>query len=115
MSLRDNPFQNMVSLYTVEQEIFARFIFRILYDLTKFTKVYPANLLISQLLYKCIIPYYYVCVHTHTHTIQRYCIMHTHAHIIIYTHNVSMIKFNYIIGDSILQYIIVTVSLKYYY
>ena len=39
---------------TVEREIFARFIFRVLRDLTKFAKVYPANLLISQ--YKRIIP-----------------------------------------------------------
>ena len=33
-------------LVTIEQEIFARFIFRILHDLTEFTKVYPVNLLI---------------------------------------------------------------------
>ena len=39
---------------TVEREIFARFIFRVLRDLTEFVKVYPANLLISQ--YKRIIP-----------------------------------------------------------
>ena len=41
-------------LITVELEIFAMFIFRLLHDLTKFAKVYPANLFISQ--YKRIIP-----------------------------------------------------------
>ena len=41
-------------VYTVEQEIFATFIFCILRDMTEFAKVYPANLLLSQ--YKRIIP-----------------------------------------------------------
>ena len=39
---------------TVEREIFARYIIRVLCDLTEFAKVYPTNLLISQ--YKRIIP-----------------------------------------------------------
>ena len=44
----------MIIIITVEQEIFATFIFCVFHDLTEFAKVYSANLSISQ--YKHIIP-----------------------------------------------------------
>ena len=52
--MRKNGQQVNLNLTTVEREIFARFIFRVLRDSIEFAKVYPANLLISR--YKRIIP-----------------------------------------------------------